>query len=197
MITEEGPDLGLRAKNGSGELLIEGSKHVSGGTGPEDYVPGDPNGPPHVDEDVTFDFDPGFNVLASSVEVLLSDFELTDIIELSVALTDDATFLERLHLGTGDTGIFEQVGVDSDKLWKVKFSGLAGLSDLALIDNFTIRANDDFWDKNGVSLAKGTAEHFFITGLTVEASPVPIPGAIYLLGSGLIGLAGIRRKFRK
>ena len=30
-----------------------------------------------------------------------------------------------------------------------------------------------------------------------RGSPVPIPGAVYLLGSGLIGLAGIRRKFRK
>ena len=28
------------------------------------------------------------------------------------------------------------------------------------------------------------------------ASPVPIPGAIWLLGSGLIGIVGIRRKFK-
>jgi hypothetical protein len=27
------------------------------------------------------------------------------------------------------------------------------------------------------------------------ASPVPIPGAVWLLGSGLIGLVGLRRKF--
>ena len=29
------------------------------------------------------------------------------------------------------------------------------------------------------------------------ASPVPIPGAVWLLGSGLIGMVGVRRKFRK
>jgi len=30
----------------------------------------------------------------------------------------------------------------------------------------------------------------------VGGSPVPIPGAVWLLGSGLIGLVGIRRKFK-
>ena len=30
-----------------------------------------------------------------------------------------------------------------------------------------------------------------------KANNVPIPGAIWLLGSGLIGLAGLRRKFQK
>jgi len=29
------------------------------------------------------------------------------------------------------------------------------------------------------------------------AAPVPIPAAAYLLGSGLLGLVGIRRKARK
>jgi hypothetical protein len=31
----------------------------------------------------------------------------------------------------------------------------------------------------------------------VEQAAVPIPGAVYLFGSGLIGLAGFRRKFKK
>ena len=33
--------------------------------------------------------------------------------------------------------------------------------------------------------------------VTLEYNPVPIPGAILLLGSGLIGLAGIRKKFKR
>ncbi len=44
----------------------------------------------------------------------------------------------------------------------------------------------------------------FDNGIEFHLSPerglspvVPVPGAIYLLGSGLIGLAGIRRRFRK
>lgn len=31
----------------------------------------------------------------------------------------------------------------------------------------------------------------------INISAVPVPGAIWLLGSGLIGLVGLRRKFRK
>jgi hypothetical protein len=37
-----------------------------------------------------------------------------------------------------------------------------------------------------------------VTGAWVvkDYNPVPIPGAVWLLGSGLVGLAGLRRKFR-
>ena len=33
--------------------------------------------------------------------------------------------------------------------------------------------------------------------LPVYGSPVPLPGAVWLLGSGLLGLVGLRRKFKK
>ncbi|MBU1056544.1 MAG: VPLPA-CTERM sorting domain-containing protein [Proteobacteria bacterium] len=36
-----------------------------------------------------------------------------------------------------------------------------------------------------------------VYGSGAPAPPVPIPGAIWLLGSGLVGLVGIRRKFKK
>jgi len=36
-----------------------------------------------------------------------------------------------------------------------------------------------------------------VPGLTVEGTPVPIPAAAWLLGSGLVGLVGLRRRFKK
>ena len=36
-----------------------------------------------------------------------------------------------------------------------------------------------------------------ITSATIDISAVPIPGEVWLLGSGLIGLVGIRRRFQK
>ena len=32
---------------------------------------------------------------------------------------------------------------------------------------------------------------------TIHSAPIPIPGAVWLLGSGLIGIVGIRKKFKK
>jgi hypothetical protein len=34
-------------------------------------------------------------------------------------------------------------------------------------------------------------------GITLTSAPVPIPPTVWLLGAGLVGLAGMRRKFRK
>lgn len=38
---------------------------------------------------------------------------------------------------------------------------------------------------------------FQLDNIVLEANPVPIPGAAWLLGSGLIAMVGIRRKFKK
>jgi hypothetical protein len=38
---------------------------------------------------------------------------------------------------------------------------------------------------------------FYLNEIDFHGDPVPIPSTIFLLGSGLVGLAGLRRKFRK
>ena len=47
-------------------------------------------------------------------------------------------------------------------------------------------------DNNG-SASWPTVDHFYAGA----ASNVPLPGAVWLLGSGLVGLAGLRRKFNR
>jgi len=178
----DGPT-GLREIDGkSGLAKIEGSKDVSGGTGPTAYDSGDPNGAPHVDEAVYFDFNPAWIVNAQKVEVLLSKFDPTDIINLHIKRTGGAD-IHLTFLQTTNTAIFEEIG---DKLWKLKFAGLPQLGPTDLVEEFYIAADDD--DPNN---PKGTAEHFLITGLKVDA--VPEPATISLLA---IGLCMLRRRRR-
>jgi hypothetical protein len=177
----DGPT-GLREIDcGSGLAKIEGSKEVSGGTGPDTYDPLQPNGAPHVDEAVNFNFDDSlFYVNAMSVEVFLSKFSPSDIIDLRIDLTSGPDiYLQSLQ--TTDTSIFEQVDPAYDKLWKLKFSDIPQLLTNDLIDNFEICAIDD----NPLE-PSGTAEHFLISGITVDAAPVPEPATVALLGLGCL-----------
>jgi hypothetical protein len=52
----------------------------------------------------------------------------------------------------------------------------------------------------GTFSAWGTGAYlpaFRIIGETASTNPVPIPAAVWLLGSGLMGLIGVRRRFKK
>ena len=173
----------------SGLPKIEGSREVSGGTGPDTYDPLKPNGAPHVDEAVNFSFnDSLFYVNAMSVEVLLSKFSPSDKIDLYLDLTyRPGIYLESLL--TTDTSIFEQVDPAYDKLWKLKFSGISQLLTNDSIDSFQIRAIDD----NPLE-PSGTAEHFLINSITIDTAPVPEPATIALLG---LGSLVVRRRKRK
>jgi hypothetical protein len=45
--------------------------------------------------------------------------------------------------------------------------------------------------------SSGSVAHFVGVNLTIDAVPVPVPPAIWLFGSGLVGLIGLRRKVFK
>ena len=180
---------GKKKPDKSGLAKIEGSKHVSGGTSDDTYDWRKPNGAPHVDEAVIFDFNPQFYADALSVEVLLSEFDATDVINLHIELTSGSTF-DFDFLQTTDTSLFEQVGADKDKLWKLEFSGFSGIDQLQtddLIQNFTLFAVDD-----DPLNPRGTAEHFWVTGMTIDAELIPEPATICLLAFGAVLLR--RRK---
>ena len=49
---------------------------------------------------------------------------------------------------------------------------------------------------NIISFFVLTDNYVGIVNLTTKTSPVPLPGAIWLLGSGLLGLAGLRKQVR-
>jgi hypothetical protein len=71
-------------------------------------------------------------------------------------------------------------GIDENYVITLGHPGISGIGDIPLANNWT-----------GGTVAQITIEP------VPAGAPVPLPGAIWLLGTGLIGLAGLKRKQNK
>lgn len=114
-----------------------------------------------------------------------------------------------------DVGGDDATGFDTNfALGKLQLGGDAGVGWLQLVDLFDnqvgiealyvhclVLGKDSKLDLNGIDLFYGSLTdqgcEIFLNGAEMINVPIPIPGAIWLLGSGLIGLVGFRRRFKK
>lgn len=62
------------------------------------------------------------------------------------------------------------------------------------LSGLSVNENDVVWLVNAKGSDPGTVSGISLT-ITETANPVPVPAAVWLLGSGLMGLIGIKRKY--
>ena len=125
------------------------------------------------------------------------------IMTIDTMITDGETGTAQFYVGRNNQYYVDGTwNVGADTAWtthtaalnSTNFTHWSGSTGSSLTLAEVLQAPDDVGIFFGGSTASGTGD------LKVDNfgfAPVPIPGAMWLLGSGLIGIVGIRRKLRK
>ena len=160
-----------------------------------------------VNVSVNMSDSPGFTMTAISA-VILYDPAVFTYVDPSVVKGAFLTPAWDLWTGTEIAGQLRVGGMIWDEPFSAQVPAGAGT-----LFTFTLLANTNAplgasalnWGDagNGVGFDYGDANFQDVlvpssgASINVNVAPVPIPAAVWLLGSGLLGLVGLRRKFSK
>jgi hypothetical protein len=164
-------------------------------TGPEN---GGRSTPPHVDEDVTFDFnDDAVAVAADSVVFLLTKVKAGSgpmdlAIELTYTLVGGTEQTITFEYASDAPDVFSLLPGYTDVLMLNMGGASLGFLPTDLLDSVTIGARDDPADP-----LNGTDEHFLINGFSVdyeEVTNIPEPATMSVMAIGALSLIKRRKK---
>ena len=175
----------------------------------------------------SLDADTGFLDVSGLVQTAYDNYDYNGIFfEISpsagesvgtpVQVTLDFDLLLSTHNGgfaevkNGDDGGSSYLSLNGSSIWEYAPVELAADDSFDDLVSYTFAAQvGDVLGVNmltvaGISLGEGsvpgdarTEATSFLTLNVAAPSPVPIPGAVWLLGSGFLGLVGIRRKMKR
>lgn len=157
--------------------------------------------------------DPSIGIYNDSINSIIANIG-DNVVKISLPIPTYAKFY------FADSSTHDQVRVnDTDIAWEFISGDRTGLSGddgtftfSLLDDDHNVLSNDSLiplpvngWDEFALTIClnSDTETPFFAIGVSdyqnqinVSVDAVPIPSALWLLGSGLLGIVGIRRKYR-
>ena len=162
----------------------------------------DATGLTSVTFDVFLDVEPvdvGYNVIAWDFDFWFDSTELAYTGSTMTAGTLALTSPENLYANYMDLVGSTMLGVGSNLIGSVSFDLLMplqmwdGMADFAVLSQLGTTGAD----LRGILLDDMMTGVQFDGAEGADVGVVPIPGAAWLLGTGLVGLAGLRRKSKK
>lgn len=185
-------DLWVNQADWASDLVVDfGGATLDGWRLPETYEDrfnpyGDPGWEGDPDGDGYYDYKFGYNMYTCSELAILFHGELGN----ASLLTEDGA--NRAYMPGAVYGLDNQgplTALESERYWtSTEYTPNPVFHYFFFFERGELNRYNDYFDSYGLA---------FLSGNPAPTAEAPLPGAVWLLGSGMAGLIGLRRKFSR